>query len=68
MPACLSVRVIQRARVLVQHDNRIAYMGTPVPSTGAKLLWRPSFGDFSWAVARKVTRHQGEITALGEPH
>jgi hypothetical protein len=28
--SCLSVRVVQRARVLAQHDNAIASMGTPV--------------------------------------
>ena len=27
--SCLSVRVVQRARVLAQHDNGAASMGTP---------------------------------------
>jgi hypothetical protein len=27
--SCLSVRVVQRARVLAQHDNAIALMGPP---------------------------------------
>jgi hypothetical protein len=27
--SCLSVRVVQRARVLAQHGNAIASMGTP---------------------------------------
>ena len=38
--SCLIVRVVQRARVLAQHDNGTASMGTPV-FQGAQLTWRP---------------------------
>ena len=34
----LSERIL---RVLAQHDNGAASMGTPVPFTGAQLTWRP---------------------------
>ena len=46
-------------RVLAQHDKTTAQMGTPV-SQGAQLAWRHSFGYFSFAVERKVTRQWGE--------
>jgi len=32
----------------------------PVLFTGAQLLWRHSFGYFSFAVEKKVTRQRGE--------
>ncbi len=36
--------VVQRARVLAQHDNGTVSMGTPVSFTGAQLTWRPFLG------------------------
>ncbi|HHJ35534.1 MAG TPA: hypothetical protein ENJ87_07195 [Gammaproteobacteria bacterium] len=47
-------------RVIPQHDKSRPSMGTPVPSTGAQLTWRHSFGYFSVAADRKVTRQWGE--------
>ncbi len=57
---CLSVCVFQRERVFSRHDNCAVSMGTPVRFTGAQLVWRHSFGYFSVAVDRKVTRQRGE--------
>ena len=46
-------------RVLAQHANSILSMGTPVPSTGAQLTWRPFLGTFL-GCCKKVPRPRCE--------
>ena len=69
----------KRKSDVLQHDNCMVSVGTPCLLRGVVAYmdvgkereqdaeafeWRPSFGYFAWAVARKVTRRQGESRGM----